>query len=160
MEINLSTAAREALERAAAGAKRTRQWRRYQAVLLLAQGQEVAAVAHALGASVSGVYQWAARFRQAGLAGLAEGAHRGRVRRFDATGEAWLDGTLASDPHGRGYQVAGWTVPLLLREAAQAGYAVSEQTLRRTIRRLGWRWKRPKYVLGRPDPEYAQKKRR
>ena len=49
-------------------------------------------------------------------------------------------------------------MPLLRREAVRAGYAVSEQTLRRAIRRLGWRWKRPKYVLGRPDPDYTEKK--
>ncbi len=70
----------------------------------------------------------------------------------------WLDATLASDPQAHGYQTPGWTVPLLRQAAAQAGYVVSEHTLRRAIHRLGWRWKRPKYVLGRPDPAYAEKK--
>ncbi len=37
---------------------------------------------------------------------------------------------------------------------------MSERTTRRTLRRLGWRGKRPKYVLGRPDPQYAEKKGR
>ncbi len=158
--MELSAEQRAALEQAVAQTTRVRVWRRYQAVLLLAQGQDVAQVAQALRASSSGVYGWAAQFRQAGLAGLAEGYHPGRVRQLDAAGTRWLDETLASDPQGRGYQVAGWTVPLLLREARLAGYQLSEQTLRRTIRRLGWRWKRPKYVLGRPDPEYAEKKLR
>ncbi|WP_083856779.1 winged helix-turn-helix domain-containing protein [Nitrolancea hollandica] len=40
---------------------------------------------------------------------------------------------------------------------ARAGYLVGERTIRRTLHRLGWRWKRPKYVLGRPDPDYAKK---
>jgi len=35
---------------------------------------------------------------------------------------------------------------------------VHEHTLRRTLKRLGYRWKRPQYVLGRPDPAYAEKK--
>ncbi len=43
-------------------------------------------------------------------------------------------------------------LPLTLRE--------DERTVRRTLHRLGWRWKRPKYVLGRPDPAYAEKKSR
>jgi transposase len=126
--------------------------------LLLAEGQTPAQVASALRASLSSVYNWAATWRRAGLAGLHEAPHGGRKRGFDAAGERWLDTLLASDPHAHGYRVQGWTVPLLLREAATAGYAVSAQTLRRTIRRLGWRWKRPKYVLGRPDPAYAEKK--
>ena len=160
LEVALSAEERATLVRAARQTRRVRQWRRIQAVLLPAEGQSPQAVATVLGASRSGVYNWAARWRRAGLEGLAEGPHRGLARRFDAGGERWLDTTLASDPQLRGYQAAGWTVPLLRREAAQAGYAVSAATLRRAIRRLGWRWKRPKYVLGRPDPAYAEKKPR
>lgn len=159
IDVALSAEERATLVRAARQTRRVRQGRRLQAVLLLAEGQTPQAVALALGASRSGVYHWAARWRRAGLEGLAEGPHRGLARRFDAAGEHWLDATLASDPLTRGYQAPGWTVPLLRREAAQAGYAVSAATLRRAIRRLGWRWKRPEYVLGRPDPEYAEKKR-
>jgi transposase len=35
-------------------------------------------------------------------------------------------------------------VPLLRAELAAAGHAVGERTIRRTLHRLGWRWKRPK----------------
>ena len=160
MAIGLSRDERADLERLARSARRVRQWRRYQAVLLLAEGHSALTVARMLGASLAGVYNWAARWRQAGLAGLAEGVHAGRVRHLDQAGERWLDGLLASEPQAHGYQSPGWTVPLLLHEATAAGYQLSEQTLRRAIRRLGWRWKRPKYVLGRPDPEYTEKKRR
>jgi Winged helix-turn helix len=44
-------------------------------------------------------------------------------------------------------------------ELATAGYAVGERTIRRALDRAGWRWKRPKYVLGRPDPQYLGKGR-
>lgn len=159
IDVHVSAEERARLVRVAQQTRRVRQWRRLQAGLLLAEGQPPQAVAATLGASRSAVYNWAARWRRAGLAGLAEGPHRGLARRFDAVGERWLDATLASDPQARGYQSAGWTVPLLRREAAQAGYAVSAATLRRAIRRLGWRWKRPKYVLGRPDAAYAEKKK-
>ena len=43
-------------------------------------------------------------------------------------------------------------------ELAAAGYAVSARTVRRAVHRLGYRWKRPQYVLGRPDPDYEAKK--
>ena len=71
-----------------------------------------------------------------------------------------LEQVLATDPHACGQHATGWTVPLLRSELAAAGYAVSARTIRRTLHRQGWRWKRPKYVLGRPDPDYAPKKMR
>ena len=49
-------------------------------------------------------------------------------------------------------------MPLLRTELAASGYAVSIRTVRRTLHRLGYRWKRPQYVLGRPDPDYDAKK--
>ena len=110
---------------ASSGTRQVRQWRRYQAVLLLAEGHSAVTVARMLGASLAGVYNWAARWRQAGLAGLAEGVHAGRVRHLDQAGEHWLDGLLASDPQAHGYQSPGWTVPLLLHEARAAGYTAA-----------------------------------
>jgi hypothetical protein len=72
---------------------------------------------------------------------------------------AWLDAVLRQDPQAYGYALTGWTVPALHTEATRAGYRLSAYTLRRAIWRLGWRWKRPKFVLRRPDPDYAEKKR-
>ena len=83
------------------------------------------------------------------------GAGAGRAAAAAARRRAAL---LAADPQARGHLATGWTVPLLRAELAAAGHAASERTVRRTLRRLGWRWKRPKYVLGRPDPAYAEKK--
>lgn len=71
-----------------------------------------------------------------------------------------LTGLLDQDPQSRGDQATGWTVPLLRTELAQAGYAVGGRTIRRALHRLGYRWKRPRYVLGRPDPADAEKKGR
>lgn len=159
MGIVMGAEERAAVQEAARTARHTRQWRRYQALVLLAEGRRPPEVATVLDVARSSVYNWLAAWRRGGAAGLAEGPHPGMARRFDAAGEQWLDTLLASAPPSHGYQAPGWTVPLLRRAAAQAGYVVSAQTVRRTIRRLGWRWKRPKYVLGRPDPQYAEKKR-
>jgi transposase len=158
MELAMTLAQRAALEAAAAAEKRTRIWKRYQAVVLLAEGQSPGAVARALRCHVASVYAWAARWRQAGVPGLAEGPHRGAARGLDAAGEVRLTELLASDPQARGHPATGWTVPLLRSELATAGYAVGERTIRRTLHRLGYRWKRPRYVLGRPDPAYAEKR--
>jgi transposase len=158
MGVVLTAAESSALAAAEAGERRVRHWRRYRALRLLASGQSPAAVAAAVGCGERSVYYWVTAWRRKGLAGLIEVPHGGRGRTLDARAEGLLAALLAADPQTRGYHATGWTVPALRTELALAGYSVGERTIRRTLHRLGWRWKRPKYVLGRPDPAYAEKK--
>jgi transposase len=158
MQLTMTEHERSALETAAAAEPRVRRWRRYQAVLLLLEGQTPAAMAHTLHCSRASIYAWAAAWREAGVAGLQEGNHGGGRIKLDAGGEALLAGLLQTDPQTHGHHATGWTVPLLQTELAAIGYPVSDHTLRRALHRLGYRWKRPQYVLGRPDPAYAEKR--
>lgn len=158
MELQMSDAARAALEAAAASESQTRGWKRYRAVLLVGAGMAPMAVAQVLDCARSSVYSWVAAWRADGVSGLQEGPHRGAVLRLDRAGQVLLEEVLATDPQARGYHATGWTVALLQAELGAAGYRLSERTLRRTLHRLGYRWKRPKFVLGRPDPAYAEKK--
>ncbi len=160
MPLTLTTTDRAALEAAAAAEPRVRRWKRYQALLLRAEGQPVAVVAAALRCSQASVYAWTAAWRRAGVVGLQEGSHGGGKAKLGLAGEAVLTALLDEAPQGRGYQTTGWTVPVLRTELTRAGYAVGGRTIRRALHRLGYRWKRPRYVLGRPDPAYAEKKGR
>ena len=158
MEIVLTASQRADLEAAAAAERRVRVWRRYRALLLLADRQRPAAVAASLGCSLSSVYGWAAAWRRTGLAGLDGQPHAGGVVSLADRAGVLVETLLAAAPQAHGYQATGWTVPLLRTELRAAGYPVSVRTIRRCLHRLGYRWKRPKYVLGRPDPAYAEKK--
>lgn len=160
MQVTVSVDDEAVLVQAAARERRVRCWRRLRAIQLLGSGEQPKAVARALGCSLASVYNWAAAWRADGLAGLQEPSRPGKPRALDDRAEQLLDEWLASDPQARGYHATGWTVPLLHVELAKAEYAVSQRTIRRTLKRRGWRWKRPKYVLGRPDPEYEVKKGR
>lgn len=160
MAVTLTSEERAAVTVAATRERRVRHWRRYRALVLLADGQPPAAVAAAVGCSERSVWYWTAAWRRDGLAGLVELPHGGRARALDRAAEALLEARLGADPQGLGYHATGWTVPALQAELASAGYGVGQRTIRRTLHRLGWRWKRPKDVLGRPDPAYAEKKRR
>lgn len=135
-----------------------RRWQRYRAVLLRGEGLTVAAVARALRCSEASVYGWTARWRRAGVAGLREGDHGGGKPKLGAAGEAALAALLEQDPQARGHQATGWTGPRLRGELARSGTEVGERTVRRAVHRLGYRWQRPRYVRGRPDPDYAAKK--
>lgn len=159
--LTLTQTERAALEAAQARSTKVRHWRRFQAVLLRADRVPVATVAQTLGCTETSVYNWVAAWRAAGVAGVAEGVHPGKVRRREAAAEALLDALLSEgDPQAHGYAATGWTAPLLRTELDKRGWAAAERTIRRTLHRLGWRWKRPKFVLGRPDPAYAEKKSR
>jgi len=155
MQIELSASEWNELEHDQRQEQRVRHWRRYQAIRLLAQGQSPQAVAQAVGCRLSSVYSWVVIWKRAGSAGLVEPRHGGRSRRLDANGVRQLQMLLATDPHELGEQSTEWTVPLLLTQLSQAGYDLSEHTLRRTLHRLGWRWKRSRYELGRPDPAHT-----
>ena len=158
MRLTLTEMQQTELATAAAAEKGVRRWKRYQAVLLLGEGQAPAAVACTLRCSLASVYNWVAAWRRAGAAGLREGDHGGGRPKPGPAGEAVLGALLAEDPQARGHQATGWTVPLLRTELAGAGFAASAKTVRRALHRLGYRWKRPRYVLGRPDPDYAAKR--
>ncbi len=158
MRLTLTETQRTELEAAAAAEKGVRRWKRYRAVLLRGEGMPVATVAQTLECSQASVYAWTAAWRQEGAAGLREGDRGGRPRRLDGGGEAEILGLLAQDPQTCGHHATGWTVPLLRHELGQAGYRVAARTVRRALHRLGYRWKRPRYVLGRPDPAYAEKR--
>ncbi len=161
MSVLAMTAAQRAeVETAQRQSRNVRHWKRYQAVLLRADGMPLAVVAQTLGCSRVSVSQWTKAWREAGVAGIREGVHSGAVRRLDAAGEQRLDELLRSDPQAAGYAATGWTVPLLHTELAKGGWHASGRTIRRTLHRLGWVWKRPRFVLGRPDPDYQRKKGR
>jgi transposase len=158
MALILTDTQRAEREAASAAEQGVRRWKRSRAVLLRGDGQPVPAVAAALRCSAASVYAWTARWRRTGVAGLWEGDHGGGKPKLGVAGEGVLVGLLATDPQERGHRATGWTVPLLRTELAAAGHWVGERTIRRALRRLGYRWKRPQYVLGRPDPDYAEKR--
>jgi transposase len=159
-EISLTEQERLELAQVTTAARQVRQWRRYRAIQLLADHQTPQQAADVLGCSLASVYNWAADWQQGRQAALQEAVHAGRNRMLDPAALRLLEQWLAVDPQTLGEQATGWTVPLLQTHLAQAGYAPSQRTLRRALHRLGWRWKRPKYVLGRPDPAYEEKKGR
>lgn len=160
MSLILSDSERAALTDAVARERRVRRWRRYQAVLLVADGKRPEEAATSLGCSRASVYSWLAAWRDHGLAGVREAPHPPPISAHTALLETLLTALLADDPQRHGHHTTGWTVPLLHGEAGAGGILVSEHTVRRAVRRLGWRWKRPKYVLGRPDPAHEEKKGR
>ncbi len=161
--IGLSSAGRRALEGIVARPKDVRQYRRAQALLWLAEGERATAVAQRLRVHRDTIYAWAARYRQRGQqrvpVRLLDRARAGRPRRLAERAEQVLVSVLEMAPQSQGYRAAQWTTPLLcpyLRECQ--ALAVRAVTMRRCLHRLGYRWKRPRYVLARRSRYWRQAK--
>ncbi len=158
MPLTLTDGEREALEQEVARSRQVRRWRRCQAILRLSAGESAAAIARTFGVGESTVLSWDLKWRRAGLAGLRERPHPGAPRHIHSSVETQLHTWLARSPLEDGFTATNWTIALLGAALARSGTVVSTSTLRRTLKRLGYRWKRPKYVLDRPDPAAAEKK--
>jgi transposase len=133
-------------------------YRRCLALLEVDAGRAVADVARSLGVTRQSVHNWIARFDEVGRTDALVDRYRGgrpaTLGPDDVEGLAALLGHL---PQHFGSPATNWTVPLLREHLRRAtGADASEPTVRRQLRRLGYVWKRPRYVLD-PDPEREKK---
>lgn len=158
--LELSRSERSAVEAALKGTRGRRQWVRLRGVLLAAEGVSIADICRDLGCAQSSIYDWLAHWRRTrDPAALADAPRSGQPPVLKAEHRARLEQLLGEEPEAHGYKTVGWTVPLLAIHFAEVeGVPVSETTLRRVLHALGYRWKRPRYVLARRDPERAGKK--
>jgi transposase len=159
--FTLTASQRDALRQLARRSPDGREARRALALLDLDRGESVTTVAGRYGVSRETVYQWSARLRRADLpAGrrLRDAPRGGRPAGKRQAAERLLRSALATDPLGHGYRHPAWTAPLLRQHLRRHGLEVSEATLRRALRRLDYRWKRPRFVLSRRDPHWRQAK--
>ena len=158
--FRLTAPQRDALRQLAKASPDTREARRALALLDLARGESVTDIADRYGVSRETVYQWAARLGTTAWPGdrLRDAPRSGRPARVGAAAETLLRAALPTDPRRHGYRHPAWTMPLLQHHLRRQGIAASGTTIRRALRRLGYRWKRPRFVLSRRDPHWRQAK--
>lgn len=135
-------------------------WRRTRALLLLDEGERMSDVAHLLGVHRQAVHRWRTLYEhERSPASLQERVSSGRPPAQRRAADEAIARLLETDPRKLGYRTTAWTVPLLQRHLREAeGHEVSGSTLRRALHGLGYRWKRPRFVLARRDPEREGKK--
>jgi transposase len=120
-------------------------------------------IAEAIEVSVSTVGRVRQRFAKRGLEGsLARKPqdHPSRSPRLDGRR---LQELARQSPRSFGKKRSTWTLQLLAETCSEIGIAdgkVSHETVRRTLRRMGVKWRRAELWLTSPDPHYAQKKAR
>jgi transposase len=159
-ELGFDRYDRQRLTRALARATEIRLFRRVQAVLLVARGFPVAEAARITGTRPDAVYRWLRLYlRTHAPDGLRDAPRSGRPRVAGGVTDARIVREFRRDPLCLGYNTTGWTVALLAEHlGGKYGCPISARTLRRRMRALGLRWKRPRYVYADKDPHRAQKK--
>jgi transposase len=161
--ISLTTSQRQELHHLARRGRDARAVRRAQGLLWLDQGEHPIAVAQRLAVTRESVYAWARRLRLAGANSLAQRL-RDQPRSGRPTGkrhavQQMVQKVMDTDPTQYGYPAEGWTLALLRHHLkATQNVEVSEATVRRSLRGMGYQWKRPRYVLARRDPHWRQAK--
>jgi len=161
-ELGFTARDRKRLLQALATTDDLRLFRRLQAVLLVAKGASCAAAAALTGLSVRTVYHLVGEYLPAhSVAALQEQARSGRPSVApEITGDRILD-ELARSPLALGYRTNVWTVELLATHLGRRYQcSISPRTLRRRMKRVGLRCKRPRYVYSEKEPHLPQKKGR
>jgi transposase len=161
MEFRLAARERSALEELVSSSKDVRQLKRSQALLALASGTSVSVTARSLCVARNTIYNWVARFQErCGSIGerLTDAERCGRPNDLFQNLLKRLPALLAQKPTDFGYRHAEWTVDLLCSHLAQEQIETSDNTLRRALHELGYRWKRPRFVPRRRAQTWRQSK--
>lgn len=137
-------------------------FQRVQAVLLVAQGRAISEVAEISGVSVRTVYNWVEFYLdQHQITALADAPRSGRPLAAQRITTARILRELQRQPLRIGYRATSWTVKLLAKHLSQRYQcAISTHTLRRRMKEIGLRCKRPRYFYEEKDPHRTQKKGR
>lgn len=161
--IRLAGRARRTLERIAWSAPNARMVRRAQALLWLHAGERVGVVAQRLGLSRRGIYkivtQYQARAGEPVADRIADRPHPGRRATKREQVARVVTQLLKTPPSRYGYRALVWSTPMLQHQIEKRLHqSVSERTVRRALRQLRYRYKRPRYVLARRSVTWRQAK--
>lgn len=133
---------------------------RVQAVWLVARGRAINEVATVAGVSGQTVYNWVTRYLASHhVSALTDLPRSGRPRTATPITAARLLREVRRNPLRRGYRTTVGTVPLLAQHLSRLyPCSLSPYTLRRRMKEIGLRCKRPRYFYEEKEPHRAQKK--
>ncbi len=139
-----------------------RTFRRLQAILLIAEGQDWTTTSHLTGFSQRSLYRFVSRYLDAHqTTALRDGERAGRPAVAPQITKARILRELQRRPLRLGYRTNVWTVELLAEHLSkQYRCSLSPRTLRRRMKQIGLRCKRPRYIYSEKEPHVAQKKGR
>jgi len=136
--------------------------RRSQALVWLGEGETVSAVARRQKVARQTVYRWidwVQERRGAAADRLRDEGRSGRPPQKREAVARVIEATMGTDPRQLGYTSPAWTSALLREQVSRdQGLIVSQRTVTRALRGLGYRYKRPRHALSRRPRTWRQAK--
>jgi transposase len=137
--------------------------RRAQVVLASARKERVSGIARSQGYSAQMVRNVIHAFNERGLKILERESSRPKSSQpvLDEVRREQLEHLLHQSPRTFGKPKSLWTLDLAAEVCHEQGITperVSDETIRRALKRLGKSWKRAKRWITSPDPQYLRKK--
>ena len=147
------------LEKAARLAKNPKLRDRCRAILWSEEGRTTGEIARLLGLSTTTPMRWIKDYLRFGFVGLVPEKIPGRPRTVDTEGEAVLRSVLKKNPRDLGYLFTRWTTATLAEHLYSVTHTrVSPDSVRRALKRLRYRYKRPKLSLKhKQDPKEVRR---
>jgi transposase len=135
---------------------------RLRAILWSAARMKVGEIAGLLGKHQTTVASWIKDYKRFGFKALTVGKSPGRPPLVDKEGRAALSDALRRSPRDLGYPFTRWSALTLVGHLHRETHTlVSPDTVRRMLRRMGYRYNRPKLSLKhRQDPHLVKRARR
>jgi transposase len=137
--------------------------RRAQVILASARGLSPKPIAQLVGCAVQTVRNVIHAFNAQGLACVPKQSTRPKSVRpiLEAAHCERLQHLLHQSPRTYGKPTGVWTLALAAEVCYEQGVTerlLSDETIRRALKRLEPQWKRAKHWITSPDPHYARKK--
>lgn len=137
--------------------------RRCQILLASARGERAPQIALQLGCDDQVVRNVIHGFNASGLDVLRQGSSRPHRLRtsFTEEGLEQLQNLLHRSPREFGKKRGTWTLELIAQVSFEQGIIagpISDESVRRALKRLKTNWKRAKHWITSPDPQYLLKK--
>jgi transposase len=126
-------------------------------------GWDDARIAEAFVVSVATVERLRRRCAERGLQAALARKSQDRPSRRPVLDARRLQELVRQSPRSFGKNRSTWTLQLLADTCAEIGIvngAVCDETVRRTLKRAGVKWRRAQLWITSPDPHYAEKKAR
>jgi len=121
-------------------------------VLLSDQGYSPPKIGAIFGYCGATVRMWLKRYQEKGLAGLQDDPRSGRSPLASPEEDQHITATVKQSPTASGYQVAFWTIAMLLSHLGQRlGVQLSSTTLRRRLHHARFRWRRPRLAPAKKE---------
>jgi len=137
-----------------------RYYLRLQVVLAIAQGMAATKICELTGSSLKSIYNYVNCYLSTHqVTSLWDAPRCGRPASASAITDSRIKHALQHNPLKLGYSTTGWTVAVLADYLNKKYHcSISRSTLRRRMKAMGLRYKRPRYVYVENDPNRAQKK--